>query len=72
MQNDIWPVKFIRILYTKSPTSELLHPTVASWPFEAWGIDVIRLINLLSTRGSSVNPCDNRLFLKVGESYTAC
>jgi len=21
--------------------SELHHPTVASWPFEAWGIDVI-------------------------------
>jgi len=20
---------------------ELLHPTVASWPFEAWGIDII-------------------------------
>ena len=24
---------------------ELLHPTVASWPFEAWGIDIIGLIS---------------------------
>ncbi|KAG9442388.1 hypothetical protein H6P81_018242 [Aristolochia fimbriata] len=24
---------------------ELLHPTVASWPFEAWGMDIIGLIS---------------------------
>ena len=30
---------------------ELLHPTVASWPFEAWGIDVIGPISPPSTRG---------------------
>ena len=31
--------------------SELLHPTVASWPFEAWGIDVVGPISPSSTRG---------------------
>jgi len=30
---------------------ELLHPTVALWPFEAWGIDVIGPISLSSTKG---------------------
>jgi len=30
---------------------ELLHPTVASWPFEAWGIDVIRHMSPSSTKG---------------------
>ena len=30
---------------------ELLHPTVASWPFEAWGIDVIGPISPSSTKG---------------------
>ena len=30
---------------------ELLHPTVASWPFEAWGIDVIGPISPPSPRG---------------------
>jgi len=30
---------------------ELLHPTVASWPFEAWGIDVIEPISPSSTKG---------------------
>ena len=30
---------------------ELLHPTVASWPFEAWGIDVVGPISPSSTRG---------------------
>jgi len=30
---------------------ELLHPTVAIWPFEAWGIDVIGPINPPSVRG---------------------
>ena len=31
--------------------SELLHPTVTSWPFEAWGIDVIGSISPSSTKG---------------------
>ena len=31
--------------------SELLHPTVASWPFEAWGIDVVGPISPSSTKG---------------------
>ena len=31
--------------------SELLHPTVASWPFEAWEIDVVRPISPSSTKG---------------------
>jgi len=30
---------------------ELLHPTITSWPFEAWGIDVIGPISSLSARG---------------------
>jgi len=30
---------------------ELLHPTIASWPFEAWGIDVIGPISPSSTKG---------------------
>jgi len=29
---------------------ELLLPTIASWPFEVWGIDVTGPISLLSTR----------------------
>ncbi|KAJ6815610.1 uncharacterized protein M6B38_134095 [Iris pallida] len=31
--------------------SEFLHPTVASWPFEAWGMDIIGPITLPSFRG---------------------
>jgi len=30
---------------------ELLHPTVASWPFEAWGIDIVGPISPSSTKG---------------------
>jgi len=30
---------------------EMLHPTIASWPFEAWGIDVIGYISSPSARG---------------------
>ena len=30
---------------------ELLHLTIASWPFEAWGIDVIRPISSSSMKG---------------------
>jgi len=30
---------------------ELLYPTVASWPFEAWGIDIIEPISPSSIRG---------------------
>jgi len=30
---------------------ELLHPTVASWSFEAWGIDVVGPISPSSTKG---------------------
>ena len=30
---------------------ELLHPTVASWPFEAWGIDIMGPISPSSTKG---------------------
>ena len=36
--------------FIHQPT-ELLHPTVALWPFEAWGIDVIGLISPSSTKG---------------------
>ncbi|KAJ6802513.1 uncharacterized protein M6B38_192410 [Iris pallida] len=31
--------------------SEFLHPTVASWPFEAWGIDIVGPITPPSSRG---------------------
>ncbi|KAJ6853189.1 uncharacterized protein M6B38_251610 [Iris pallida] len=31
--------------------SEFLHPTVASWPFEAWGMDIIGPITPPSSRG---------------------
>jgi len=30
---------------------ELLHPTVASWPFEAWGIDIVGPISPSLTKG---------------------
>jgi len=30
---------------------ELLHPTVTSWPFEAWGIDIVGPISPSSTKG---------------------
>jgi len=30
---------------------EMLHPTIATWPFEAWGIDVIGPISPPSIRG---------------------
>ena len=30
---------------------ELLHPTVASWPFEAWGIDIVGPISPSSMKG---------------------
>ena len=30
---------------------ELLHPTIASWPFDAWGIDVVGLISPSSAKG---------------------
>ena len=30
---------------------ELLHPTVVSWPFEAWGIDLIGPISPPSAKG---------------------
>jgi len=32
-------------------TPELLHPTVASWPFKAWRIDVLGTISPPSTKG---------------------
>jgi len=32
-------------------TSQLLNPTVAAWPFEAWGIDVMGPISPPSARG---------------------
>ncbi|KAJ6810499.1 uncharacterized protein M6B38_156615 [Iris pallida] len=31
--------------------SEFLHPTVASWPFEAWGMDIVGPITPPSSRG---------------------
>ena len=31
--------------------SKLLHPIVSSWPFEAWGIDVVESISLSSAKG---------------------
>ena len=31
--------------------STLLHPIVSSWPFEAWGIDVVESISLSSAKG---------------------
>jgi len=39
----------VRLVKHQPP--ELLHPTVASWLFEAWGIDVIGLISPPSARG---------------------
>ncbi|XP_057247473.1 uncharacterized protein LOC130589870 [Beta vulgaris subsp. vulgaris] len=32
---------------------EPLHPTVASWPFEAWGLDVVRPITPKSSAGQA-------------------
>ena len=30
---------------------ELLHPTIASWPFEVWGIDIVKPISPSSKKG---------------------
>ena len=32
---------------------KLLHPTVASWPFDAWGLDVVRPLTPKSFDGQS-------------------
>jgi len=34
---------------------ELVHPTVISWPFEAWGLIVFRLIMPKSSAGNSLS-----------------
>ena len=41
--------KFMQTSYIS--LQELLHPTVASWPFEVWGIDAVEPISPSSTRG---------------------
>ena len=47
---------------------ELLHPTVASWPFEAWGIDVVGLISPSSTKGHWFILAITDYFLKWAEA----
>jgi len=42
---------------------ELLHPTVVSWPFEAWGIDVIGPISPSSTK-------DHRFILAITDYFS--
>ena len=34
-----------------TPTLKPLHPTVTSWPFEAWGVDIVGPISPLSSKG---------------------
>jgi len=42
---------------------ELLHPTIASWPFEAWGIHVIGPISPSSTK-------DHRFILAITDYFS--
>ena len=44
---------------------ELLHLIVASWPFEAWGIDVIGPISPSSTKG-------HRFILAITDYFSKC
>ena len=46
--------KGVRLVNCKgfyTPTPELLHPTIAVWPFEAWEIDIIGPISPSSAKG---------------------
>jgi len=45
-----------------------LHPTVTSWPFEAWGLDVIRPITPKSYAGHSYILATTDYFSKWAES----
>ena len=45
--------------------SELLHLTIASWPFEAWGIDVVGPISHSSTKG-------HRFILTITDYFSKC
>jgi len=49
-------------------TPEPLHPTIASWPFDAWGLNVVRPLSR-SFVGASLHINRNKLLLKVGRSY---
>ncbi|XP_057247537.1 uncharacterized protein LOC130589920 [Beta vulgaris subsp. vulgaris] len=40
-------------LHDRIKRMEPLHPTVASWPFEAWGLDVVGLITPKSSVGQA-------------------
>lgn len=49
---------------------EPLHPTVASWPFEAWGMDIIGPINPPALiKWTPVHPDRDRLLLQMGRSH---
>ena len=47
---------------------ELLHPTVASWPFEAWGIDIIGPISPPSAKCYRFILATTNNFLKWAEA----
>ena len=47
---------------------ELLHPTAASWPFEAWGIDVVGPNSPSSTKGHRFNLATTDYFSKWAET----
>ncbi|CAM8895931.1 unnamed protein product [Rhodiola kirilowii] len=49
---------------------EPLHPTVASWPFEAWGLDVVGPINPKASNGHTYILAATDYFSKWAEAVT--
>ena len=49
---------------------ELHHPTITSWPFESWEIDVVGPISPPSVKGHQFILTKNRLLFQVGRSCT--
>ncbi|CAM8984212.1 unnamed protein product [Rhodiola kirilowii] len=49
---------------------EHLHPTVASWPFEAWGLDVVGPINPKASNGHTYILAATDYFSKWAEAVT--
>ncbi|CAM8912699.1 unnamed protein product [Rhodiola kirilowii] len=49
---------------------EYLHPTVASWPFEAWGLDVVGPINPKASNGHTYILAATDYFSKWAEAVT--
>ncbi|CAM8896658.1 unnamed protein product [Rhodiola kirilowii] len=49
---------------------EHLHPTVASWPFEAWGLDVVGPINPKASNGHTYILAATDYFSKWAETVT--